>query len=407
MRALQTLAGLGLVTWFAGCNAILGNESEYTLGSAGKGTDLAGGAGDETGGTSGTGGGGGKGGNAGKGGTTNAGRGGSGSSGKAGSTGTGGAGSAGESGGAGEPAQGGNETGGEGGQPACEPSGAEDCFNGRDDDCNELTDCADPACDDSIARCVPVPDGAELGAVDPVGCLGASAQLTLYEGLSGPSTCEGCSCEPATSRCDTGIYAYGPYTCGEFQFDGLLYNVFNDSCSQIPADRNIHFYSVRGLSTCNAVGTALPPPVTHTSEVTFCGSGELGGGCEAGYRCAPAEAPAACVLFSGTGHDCTPDYPNVVQGDWYEGYEDDRGCSQCQCSFGMPECVGANLQVYGDPTCSTNPYSLGAAEGSACPLSFTPQSAKISGTPASNTCPLQVYPSGSFEPTGPRTVCCQ
>jgi hypothetical protein len=409
MRASRALFGLGLLASFAGCNAILGNESEYTLGSAGTSPDTAGGAGDESGGTAGSAG---KGGGAGKGGSSNAGRGGS--SGKGGSSNTGGSvsgsGNTDPGGAAGESGQGGAGAGGEGGQPACVPSGAEECFNGRDDDCNELTDCADPACDESIAQCVPVPDDAKLGSLnDPLGCTQQTLAVTLYDGLSGPSECQGCTCQPETSRCDTGIYGYGTYTCGGFQFNGLLYNVFNDSCSQIPADPNIHYYSVRGLSTCTAVGTSAPPPVSWTSTATFCASELLGGGCEPGYRCAPAATASvsSCVLLPGVNRDCTTDYPNAVAGAWHEGYEDDRTCSQCQCGFGLPECVGANLQVYSDPTCSGSPISLGGAEGSACPLAFAPQSARISGTPASNTCPTQVYPSGSFEPTDPRTVCCQ
>jgi hypothetical protein len=39
----------------------------------------------------------------------------------------------------------------------CEPRGPETCFNGQDDDCNGVVDCADSACD-STAMCVPGDD---------------------------------------------------------------------------------------------------------------------------------------------------------------------------------------------------------------------------------------------------------
>ncbi|HSY38454.1 MAG TPA: hypothetical protein VLA79_02970, partial [Polyangia bacterium] len=86
-----------------------------------------------------------------------------GSGGAAGSRGTGGSGGA-----AGNRGTGGG-AGGAGGA-VCKKTGAENCFDGIDNDCNGLIDCADPACGSAIAQCVALdPTSAPIGLLSGVG----------------------------------------------------------------------------------------------------------------------------------------------------------------------------------------------------------------------------------------------
>ena len=57
--------------------------------------------------------------------------------------------------------------GGAGKSGTCVPTGAENCFNGVDDDCNGHVDCDDPACGSGVAQCVALdPTAAPIGDPD-------------------------------------------------------------------------------------------------------------------------------------------------------------------------------------------------------------------------------------------------
>ncbi|HTB60246.1 MAG TPA: hypothetical protein VLC06_20385, partial [Polyangia bacterium] len=87
--------------------------------------------------------------------------GGSGGTATGGSGGAGAGGRGGAAGGRGTGGAGGRGTGGAGGLAGaagaggapCKKTGAENCFDGLDNDCNGLIDCADPACGSTVAQC--------------------------------------------------------------------------------------------------------------------------------------------------------------------------------------------------------------------------------------------------------------
>jgi hypothetical protein len=67
---------------------------------------------------------------------------------------------------------GGSGEAGEGPVGPCMPTGAEECLNGQDDDCNGDVDCADAACSAGPFACVTAPTGASLGYF-PTPCIRA------------------------------------------------------------------------------------------------------------------------------------------------------------------------------------------------------------------------------------------
>jgi hypothetical protein len=402
MRFGLVVTGAGLVALVGACNAILGNESEYVLVGAG-GEDSGARAG-ATGTASG-----GKGGAAGS--SLSSGGKSAGAAGKAGrgttSGGNGGGAGAGE-GGVDESAGAAGAAGGDAGAPSCVSRGAENCFNGVDDDCNGHIDCEDSACN-GPAECRPVPAGAEPGYFAAPGdtCPSGYTRVDLHQDLQVPMQCNGCSCvSPTNLLCDSGVYGHGTYACPSYQFNGQLWDVFNDRCSSLPGDPNLHYYSIRGTSECTPAGTPTFNPATWSASAIFCLADRVGGGCGAGKACVPAEVATWCTLGDA---GCSADYAND-RGTWYEGFDDQRTCSACQCGLGTADCSASYIGVYSDGGCGTNPTPLQSVQvqGDACGLSFGPQSARIinNPVPGSGSCAPNNFINGDATPTNGHHACC-
>jgi len=397
MQFARLFAATGLLTIAGACNAILGNESDYVLvGAGGESEAEAGSTGVTTGGAAGAstsgGGKGGRAGAAGKGGSAAAGRGG-----------TGGNAGAGEAG-----ADATSGASGEAGAASCVKRGAENCFNGIDDDCNGAIDCADSACV-GPAECRPRPSGTELGYFSSPGkdCPTGYTALDLREGLTVPMECNGCSCiNPTDLLCDSGIYGHGSYACPSYQFNGQLWDMFNDRCGQLPGDPNIHYYSIRGTSQCTPSGTPTLDAVSWNQSATFCLAERVGAGCGSGKACVPADESGWCTLGSGA---CSADYADD-RDTWYEGVDDQRACTDCSCGLGTADCSATYIGVYADGGCGGTPTALPAVsdQGDACSLPFGPQSGRIIGNPVpgSGSCQPNVFVTGDATPTNGHHVCC-
>jgi hypothetical protein len=378
----RALIGLTIFALLSACNAILGNEDHYTLVPAAAG-------------------------NAGKaGGVGRAGAGG-----RAGTTGTGdgglaGAGDEAGSGGAGEAGEGGSS--GAAGSGACETTGAEDCFNGLDDDCNGDTDCADSACT-ATSTCVPDAAGAELGTLlAPMGttCPTGYSAVALHRGLTVDPVCTGCTCQVASSICVTSIVGHGSYPCPSFQTSGLSYNMNNTSCQPISPGTSTHNYAVASFTDCTASGTAKPSAVQWGETRTFCKADRVGGGCNSGSSCVPKVTSAVCARKTGSA-TCAGPYGVSSGAVWNSGVTDTRACSACQCAGGYGTCNNSSILLYSTVGCDTNPVTIPGAEGDSCALPFAPLSGKVVGTAVPTMCVANVYPSGEIKEAGPSTVCCQ
>jgi hypothetical protein len=379
-----------VIALLSACNAILGNEDDYSLapGAAGDAASASGNAskaGDSgivgTGGNDGAIGAGGNGGNGGA----------AGSNELAGNSSTL-PGTAGDNGAA--------------GGSSCVATGPEDCFNGTDDDCNGDIDCADSACA-GPALCVPNAAGAELGTQLAVGtnCPLGYTGTTLHRGLSADAQCVGCSCTPQTSDCNSSIVTHYPATCG-FQTTGSSYVLTTNGCALVGTDASVHYYAVLAEAECTPHGTATPSPAKWAETSTYCKADRVGGGCASGWSCVPSATSPACALSTGT-KTCAGSYPTATGGAWNTGLTDQRTCSACQCGLGLSACTGGKMQVYSSTDCSGNPVSLGPAEGDTCSLPFVPKSGKIVGTPASTSCPPNTYANGALTADGASTVCCR
>jgi hypothetical protein len=328
----------------------------------------------------------------------------------------GGAGGAPSSGGAGGQTASGGRSTSSGGSPVdagedasgpCVATGAEVCFNDRDDDCNGKTDCEDPACT-TQTTCVPESPGATLGVfiAGDGACPAGYSPVSVKRGITAEYGCTGCSCVPNETRCESGVYGHGPYPCPSYQYSGLLYNVFSDRCGGLPADTNLHYFDVRGFTVCTPQGTGTPNPPTWTERGTFCAANQVGGGCPSGNRCVPKITTNACAMSEGTVA-CGARYPTATGEPWYTSYTDTRQCLACSCSFGTANCAGGYIAGYTNGTCTGAPTQIGSgAQGDACGLGTTFASGKVIGTPTSPRCDPNTPMNGELTPNEPKTICC-
>jgi hypothetical protein len=394
----------------------------------GAGDGGAGGAGGVTGG----GGGGAAGGAAGSGGSTG------GAAGTAGGTGGAAAGRGGSAGGtagaaggtAGAAGRGGTggtagTTGGRGGAGgSCVATGAENCFNNLDDDCDGRIDCADSDCTPTVAQCVALDStGGKVGFMIGVSATcppGYTDQTVINKAPTG-GACTGCSCRvPTVTACTATIASYATAAdCGTASNPGTIaVNPFSSTqpCTtpSWPGSASGTIYGIQPgpftpvlSGSCTPTGTATPGAVTWAVQNRFCAATMVGGGCQTGQFCVPVNAAAKCALFDGT-HSC----PAGTNADaWYTGVTDTRTCGACSCGAPTGQgCSGMRINVGTDYTCSPNVtatltsgqrYCYTNASGVYSPgIQFT-------GSPTQPTsCPASAQASGFLTQTGPKTVCC-
>jgi len=301
---------------------------------------------------------------------------------------------------------------------SCTPA-AEDCFNGKDDDCDDKIDCADLDCY-GRSQCVPGPTtawayGASVGAqaTCPSGFLGGSSPV--HGVLNTGNGCSGCACETTITDC-------APYT--------VTLSMSPDSCNTVgPILATIPIPNYSGLcdsagineawnditwsSTptphCANTGKPTLPPATWTDEAKFCAANVAGGGCGVGEICAPippGPITGACLLTSGRAN-CPTDFPSP-RG-IYAGFVDGRTCNcSCQARGGSCDPVRVNLSTNKDCSNST-PVQLNA--GGVCGTqgtTFKDFSYKIVGTPTPpSSCDSSSTVTGTVTPSGEQTLCCQ
>jgi hypothetical protein len=227
----------------------------------------------------------------------------------------------------------------------------ENCFNGIDDDCNGLIDCADPACTPT-ASCVPAVADAIYGTLLPSGTCpqpGATAQ-PLYNNFStAPQQCSGCLFEPMPDA-NTGIDVYSDddgAACAMKPQSTLQGSVtWNAPCQSLTLYGQFQISNLRGKCSYYSGSPSLPSPPLTKNE--FCASAATGTGCSPGNVCAPrVGSHAACVLTSAAS--CPASYPNASS--WYPAYKEGRSCTACADATAISPSSGT-VELFTNTTCS-------------------------------------------------------
>ena len=296
---------------------------------------------------------------------------------------------------------------------ACVGSGTEECFNGVDDDCNGLVDCADPACQ-PVAECVPVAPGFSYAAEVAAGgaCpahFGASA-LDLSQGLNAPATCTGCGCT-STLTCTNILTEGAAGTCPPITPVTPI-DVSSLTCQSISLSTgNASTQATVTHTSCGYMGTPAPAPLSWGAQTKACETASVGGGCATGNVCV-AKAAKHCVTTPGT-FACTAGYSvEGAGGPWYTGVTDTRSCGNtCGCTKSGGSCGTSYVEIFTASGCGSGTTTAITNGAVACGLPVPLyQSATVVVTPdaVQPTCSPAYGPmTGGASATGAQTLCCQ
>ena len=315
--------------------------------------------------------------------------------------------------------------GGAGGA-ACKKTGAEDCFDGLDNDCNGLIDCADPACGSTVAQCVALDaTAAPIGLLTGVGAGACGTagydQPTAIFANPTPLSCttviagKGCNCAAGPVTCSTTLSGFktlaectGDTSSGESAGTFVTGQDQNCTAAGVPPwtlDASGNIYGI-GATTfvatpadCTPSGTPNVPTYSFGTNATFCGTEKVGGGCSSGQVCVPVvPAGGLCQLFDGKKTTCPGGAPAQP---YYTGVSGTITCGACTC--GAPS--GASCDAVTLQTCSGGIDVQ--SNGRTCDAAGISRPAvEFSGTPTSGACSPMSAVGGTAAPTGPKTLCC-
>ncbi len=324
-------------------------------------------------------------------------------------------------------------TSGTGGAGGSSSGGPENCLDGVDNDGNNLTDCADPACQPDY-ECVPdVPTDwtgyaysatVTVPAPSPSLCPDTTMpDLYLANPSGAPAQCDACSCGAVQGAscgypvmdCFEGSDACGNGVDGTFNNNGTCQNFGNpwddgtdDSCIMAQVSQ------LSGTPTCPASGGTATLPLAWGSQVQICDMpSPHGTGCSTGEVCVPSAEtafPDICITRDGD-HSCPSGWLGETA---YSGATDGRGCSACGCpTLTGITCSYGTITVWDAGNCLAG--GSGAINiGTSCvdisdyadnnSGSYRFQSGSLSG---GSCAPSGGQPTGTVTPTGPITVCCR
>jgi hypothetical protein len=274
----------------------------------------------------------------------------------------------------------------------CTPTGAENCFNGIDDDCNGHIDCDDPNCA-PVAVCVPTA-GAPFAYITEEAAGGTCAADTTSGGTLYVSNPSGGGCNAGNCGCDThGCTATitRDDNCPSGSGTTAVATLGPDTCTMNLSGQNNLFVSMSGSISCSATGATTPVNPPTLTKALRCSVNAVGGGCTANHVCAP-RGSQQCVIAGGS-QTCPGGYPNIAT--WYTSFTDNRSCS---CSCAPSSCSSAGLRGYPNNLCS----GAGTSQGNdICSNDY--QFWKVGGGCA----PTPTLGGTTIQFNGASTVCCE
>jgi hypothetical protein len=314
-----------------------------------------------------------------------------------------------------------------GSEVGCVARGAEDCFNGLDDDCNGHSDCDDPACS-PVSACVPSAPGFDMGTVVAPSAICpfrySNPAVILGKDLDSSGVCTGCSCALQSMTCSLQLFNTGS-GCDQASLLGTYSATLDVSTSTvaspcsaaaIAANEGWRTGALSATGVCSGQGTpTLSRAAAFLTQTTFCGTQLLGNGCPGGNVCVPVKTSRNCIRAVGSA-SCPSGYsPEGVIGGWYTGIADQRTCGvTCSCGPSQGGVCGPMTRLLLNPsTCGVlGSYGL-PQNDSFCP-STSPKSTVVTGSISFDTFsairPTCGQPTnqiiGSVSPMGPQTLCC-
>jgi hypothetical protein len=308
--------------------------------------------------------------------------------------------------------------------PGCVPR-MEDCFNGADDDCDGLPDCADPDCAPTTV-CVPRPSGdvgttVSAGQNCPSGFAKTASGVPFGSSLQGGGTsCAGCLCEQGPTACTASLTVYGSFADCQAGANGRPVTTVssadnNGPCPVFdPTTTAVYGASLSAWTipstACLATGTAIKPTASFASRSSFCPAATINEtgrtGCPAGAVCmrrAPAGAGGSCVLLGDAGACPAGTKPSAIL---YSGIQDARTCGACTCALEGASCDPLALQMGDGFACTVDVADLRGGSRACVASAVHAPGYHLAGTQANGKCTPSSALAGTLTAMGGRALCC-
>jgi hypothetical protein len=304
--------------------------------------------------------------------------------------------------------------------------GAEDCANGKDDNCNGLVDCEDPVCKGAGYVCTEPPPTGWNGPVAFVTAAGgtipscsgayATAGSSGHFGLTAPAATCGCACgTPQNVSCNTGIDVtyYTDSSCstmyGGAGLPSVGFCVSTGDPSVVATEGKAQPTAYNG--DCTATPSKNVPATSWSNSSVACtyDAPSDTGGCTTGGLCvqSPSGGAWAKPCIWQTGDVTCPSGTYTNHSTFYTSQTDNRSCATCTCTATAGTCTG-NIDVYNAPSCGGTKLASITTNSACTPTAAARSAVATSITTNPGTCNNNGTggPTGSASAAGPVTVCC-
>jgi hypothetical protein len=239
----------------------------------------------------------------------------------------------------------------------CVPA-TENCFNGVDDDCDGLVDCADTQdCPATVATCVPDTFDAHFAygtmpASSTAACPSNEAAQQLYNNFDNSQTECNCPLDTGTfADLSVKIYSDNPgASCSNPNHSQSYVGTATAACT--PVTLQGEFSLPTCVNKCTITGPPVPP-FASMGKAQFCAAPSVGGGCKAGSVCAPAVGTNPLCVIADAQNGCPAAYPKSTS--WWTSFADQRSCAgACR-----PPDVSCGIQFYSSSACQNPAIATG------------------------------------------------
>lgn len=312
-----------------------------------------------------------------------------------------------------------------GGNPSSSASGtcmgtAEVCNDGKDNNCDGMVDCADPACKSMGFACVPtIPNGWNSVAFSLSSRPSCPSGYTSFDIVSASAAAYTCTCnctqnsQPSCTQGTIDVASNGAAPCppntsfslsaNNGMCNGVTLTTFKDGLVNISAPQ-----ATQG--SCSANVSSTPQPPMQTQGRVCLAPSSVGIGCADGGACVTSpQAPlSSCIVHSGA-QQCPP-------GGYSKRFsvgssvQDTRMCSPCVCGT-MSTCTSPKLTFFADGMCMGGGHDLPVTgkcdsvnDGNGHVYKSYHYSATVTNPDCQQTQASE--PIGSLSLMGEGTVCC-
>lgn len=307
----------------------------------------------------------------------------------------------------------------------------EDCFNGADDDGDQLADCEDPDCEADTECVDPIPVGwgafgyvvlGEQGTTAPAcPAYASSVKYTGNKDLANTGfSCSNCTCgTPMNRQCeldtdlDSGtaglqLFQLRNVPCNnanatnirtltvpdpwDLSCDATNSSTGGQMCAGQPCNTSVFTQSpiVTGGSCTPGGGVINKTSPTWQTASNACGGIPALAGCDADKKCMPrSKSPYFAGICIGKAGDQACPAPFNQKHVYYKSFLDDRSCAACGCQSPSGGLCTVELTLSTDAACGTDvvTFNAGTCQDLAGNPTISGRAGVVTQAPTGGSCP--------------------